>query len=127
MASVQEEVGLRGARVATSRVRPDIGLAIDTTLANDVADAKPHERITALGARRGRQGLRRERRSSRGAVVDHLVAVAEERGIPHQLEVMTRGSTDTRELALSRRRRPGRLRLDPHAVRPPGRRDLPPR
>ena len=34
-------------------------------------------------------------------VVEHLVAVAEERGIPHQLEMMPRGSTDTRELALA--------------------------
>ena len=99
VASVQEEVGLRGARVATARVRPDIGLAIDTTLANDVADAKPHERITSLGGGAAVKvydaGTIVPRR-----VVEHLVAVAEERAIPHQLEVMARGSTDTRELAL---------------------------
>ena len=34
-------------------------------------------------------------------VVEHLVAVAQDRTIPHQLEVMVRGSTDTRELALA--------------------------
>ena len=61
VASVQEEVGLRGARVATARMRPDIGLAIDITLANDAADSKPHERITALGGGRGGEGLRRGR------------------------------------------------------------------
>ena len=49
VASVQEEVGLRGARVAASRLRPRIGLAIDITLANDGPEAKPHERVTTLG------------------------------------------------------------------------------
>jgi tetrahedral aminopeptidase len=98
--SVQEEVGLRGARVATARVRPDIGLAIDTTLANDAADSKPHERITTLGGGAAVKvydmGTIVPRR-----VVEHLVAVAQERAIPHQIEVLARGSTDTRELALS--------------------------
>lgn len=100
VASVQEEVGIRGARVATSRVRPRIGLAIDITLANDLPDAKPHERITTLG---GGAAVKVYDTSVivPGAVVDHLVAVGEARGIRTQLEVMPRGGTDTRELALS--------------------------
>lgn len=100
VASVQEEVGLRGARVATSRVRPRIGLAIDITLANDGPDAKPHQRITTLG---GGAAIKVYDTSAivPRAVVDHLVALGEERGIPTQLEVMVRGGTDTRELGLS--------------------------
>ena len=35
------------------------------------------------------------------AVVDHLLELAAARGIAHQLEVMPRGGTDTRELQLS--------------------------
>jgi len=98
--SVQEEVGLRGARVATQRVKPHIGLAIDITLANDLPDAKPHERITALG---GGAAIKVYDASVivPGAVIDHLVAIGEERGIATQLEVMVRGGTDTKELALS--------------------------
>ncbi len=100
VATVQEEVGLRGARVAAARVEPDIGLAIDITLANDLPDAKPHERVTGLG-----EGAAIKVYDSSAIVpkriVDHLVDVAEGRGIPHQLEVMTRGGTDTRELQLS--------------------------
>lgn len=98
--SVQEEVGLRGARVATQRVKPHIGLAIDITLANDLPDAKPHERITALG---GGAAIKVYDTSVivPGAVIDHLVAIGEERGITTQLEVMVRGGTDTKELALS--------------------------
>ena len=86
------------ARVAASRLRPRIGLAIDITLANDGPEAKPHSAsrpgggaavkvydTSAIAPRCGRP----------------LVAVAEEREIPHQLEVMPRGGTDTRELGLS--------------------------
>jgi len=75
VATVQEEVGLRGARVATSRVVPDIGLAIDITLANDGPAAKAHERITELGA-----GAAIKVYDSSaivpGEMVDHLVRVA---------------------------------------------------
>jgi tetrahedral aminopeptidase len=100
VASVQEEVGLRGARVATQRVLPEAALAIDITLANDGPSAKPHERITELGAG---AAIKVYDTSAivPGDLVDHLVAVAEERDIPHQLEVLTRGGTDTRELQLS--------------------------
>jgi endoglucanase len=100
VATVQEEVGLRGARVAAARIRPHIGLAIDITLANDGPGAKGHERITALG-----EGAAVKVYDSSAIVpqriVDHLVALAADRGIPHQLEIMTRGGTDTRELQLS--------------------------
>ncbi len=100
VATVQEEVGLRGARVATARVRPDVGLAIDITLANDGPGAKPHERITQLGA-----GAAVKVYDSSAIVpremVDHLVATAQARGIEHQMEIMSRGGTDTRELQLS--------------------------
>lgn len=100
VATTQEEVGLRGARVAAQRVKPDIGLAIDITLANDGAGAKPHERITTLGA-----GAAIKVYDSGvivpQVVVDHLIGVADERGIPHQIEIMPRGGTDTRELQLA--------------------------
>ena len=127
VASVQEEVGLRGARVATSRVRPDIGLAIDITLANDGRRRqapRAHHRASAAGAAVKVYDAGDDRPAARWWTT--WSRWARSARIPHQLEVMARGSTDTRELALSRRRRAGRLRLDPHPVRPPGRRDLPP-
>lgn len=100
VATVQEEVGIRGARVAAARLRPRIGLAIDITLANDLPDAKPHERITCLG-----EGAAIKVYDTSvivpPAVVEHLAALGERRGIRTQREVMVRGGTDTRELALS--------------------------
>jgi tetrahedral aminopeptidase len=99
VASVQEEVGLRGARVAASRVRPAVALAIDTTLANDTPGAKPHERVSALG---GGAAIKVYDSSAivPVEVVDHLTKLATKRKIPHQLEVMPQGGTDTRELQL---------------------------
>jgi putative aminopeptidase FrvX len=100
VASVQEEVGLRGARVATARIRPRLGLAIDITLANDGPGTKPHERVTTVG---GGAAIKVYDGSTivPRAVVDHLLAVGADRDIPTQLEVLPAGGTDTRELALS--------------------------
>ena len=44
--TVQEEVGLRGAQVASHHIDPDFGLAIDTTIAFDLPGAQDHEQIT---------------------------------------------------------------------------------
>jgi tetrahedral aminopeptidase len=100
VATTQEEVGLRGARVAAQRLRPDIGLAIDITLANDGPGAKPHERVTAVGAGAAIKAYDSGVIVPR-AVIDHLVGIAEQREIPHQIEIMPRGGTDTRELQLA--------------------------
>lgn len=99
-ATVQEEVGLRGARVATARLRPQLGLAIDITLANDGPGTNGHDRVTGIGEGAAVKVYDAGSIVPR-AVVDHLVALAEDGGIPHQLEVMLRGSTDTKELMLS--------------------------
>lgn len=99
-ATVQEEVGARGARVAAARIRPRIGLAIDITLANDGPGTPAHERVTAVGAGAAIKVFDRSAIVP-AAVVDLLVEIAEQRGIAHQLEVMPRGGTDTRELQLS--------------------------
>ena len=100
VATTQEEVGLRGARVAAQRLRPDIGLAIDITLANDGPGAKPHERVTVVGAGAAIKAYDSGVIVPR-AVIDHLVGIADSRGIAHQIEIMPRGGTDTRELQLA--------------------------
>lgn len=99
VAAVQEEVGLRGARVATARIAPQVGLAIDITLANDGPGTPAHERVTTVG---GGAAIKVYDTSAivPAAMVDHLTRLAEERGIAHQPEVMPRGGTDTREIQL---------------------------
>jgi endoglucanase len=41
--TVQEEVGLRGARTSAHYVEPDVGLVLEVGLAGDLPDHKPEE------------------------------------------------------------------------------------
>jgi endoglucanase len=99
-ATVQEEVGLRGARVAAARVRPHVALAIDTCPANDGPGAPPSGPTTRLG--RG-AAIRIMDASAIGApaLVDLLTRIAGEAEIPHQFHLADRGGTDTGSLQLA--------------------------
>ena len=100
VAAVQEEVGLRGARVAAARIRPQVALAMDITLANDGPGIAAHQHVSTIG---GGAAIKVYDTSVivPVSVVDHLLEVAAARDIDHQLEIMPRGGTDTRELQLS--------------------------
>jgi endoglucanase len=50
VATVQEEIGLRGARAATAIVKPDIGIAIEGGVTGDAGGARPDESQVKLGA-----------------------------------------------------------------------------
>ena len=98
-ATVQEEVGLRGARVTASRVRPHVGLAIETNPADDGPGTPESGPSTRLG--RGAAVRVADASSIADArLVDLLTRLAGERGIPVQYHVSSRGGTDTRELQL---------------------------
>ena len=47
--TVQEEVGLRGAKVASYSINPDIAIVLETTTAADIEGVKGHERVCVLG------------------------------------------------------------------------------
>jgi len=47
--TVQEEIGLRGAKTAAHYIAPDYAINVDTTIAFDVPGAQAHEVITKLG------------------------------------------------------------------------------
>lgn len=49
-ATVQEEIGLRGARASTSIIKPDLGIAIEGGITGDAGGAKPDESQVKLGA-----------------------------------------------------------------------------
>jgi len=89
----QEEVGLRGATTASLEIQPDIGIALDVTLAADTPGAEPHVQVSRLG-----QGVTISLMN--GAVISdrqlvkELRATAEANEIPYQLEVLPRGGTD---------------------------------
>lgn len=98
--SVQEEVGLRGAKTASYQVNPDLGIAIDVTPAGDVPDAKIKLPVK-LG---GGAAVKIMDRSliCTPAVVSMMLDTAKERGICVQREVLPYGGTDGGAIQASR-------------------------
>lgn len=98
-AVVQEEVGLRGSRVAAARVRPQIAVAIDTCPADD-GPGGTRTGTTLLGKGAAIRIMDASAIGSR-ALVDLLERIAIEHDIPHQFHAAARGGTDTQSLQLS--------------------------
>jgi len=99
--TTQEEVGLRGAQVAGFATQPRIGIALDVTIAADTPDVPPKDRVTQLG-----KGVAIKVRDSASishpALVRAMRKLAEENGIPYQMEILPRGGTDAGALQLAR-------------------------
>jgi putative aminopeptidase FrvX len=93
IATVQEEVGLRGARTSAFAVAPDIGVALDVTIACDMPGVSAHEHVTRLGKGVAIK-IKDSASISHPGLVQFLADLAEERKIPHQLEILPRGGTD---------------------------------
>jgi putative aminopeptidase FrvX len=93
VATVQEEVGLRGAVTSSFGIEPDLGIALDVTIAADIPGVPDHERVTLLGAGTAIKVMDSSSISSR-EMVDALRALAAKRGIRYQLEILLRGGTD---------------------------------
>jgi endoglucanase len=103
--TVQEEVGLRGARVAAYTLNPDLAMALDSTPANDLpawnsggryvdpADGENARYNTRLG-----QGpaiyVADSATLSDPRLIRHLAETAEAYGIPYQIRQPGGGGTD---------------------------------
>lgn len=91
--SVQEEIGLRGAGIATEAIHPDYAVAIDATTAADVAGNSPDQSVCFMG---------------QGAVVSfadgatlydpelyrHIRNMADDKGIPTQTKTRIAGGNN---------------------------------
>ncbi|MCB0882019.1 MAG: M20/M25/M40 family metallo-hydrolase [Thermoleophilia bacterium] len=97
-ATVQEEVGLRGARTVAFRERPRVGIAIDTCPSGDGPGMKGGGTRLGKGA-----AIRIMDASAIGSrrLVEFMEAVARDAGIPHQFHASGRGGTDTQALQLA--------------------------
>ena len=105
VATVQEEVGLKGAAVSAYSINPDVGLAIDVTAANDVPGVPDKERVAELGkgpAIKIMDGGRGGLFISHPKVREFLIKTAEEEKIPYQLEILVGGTTDATAIQLRR-------------------------
>lgn len=92
--TVQEEVGLRGAMGAVGHIDPDFGFGLDVTIAYDVPGSTPQEAVTNLGEGTAIKVLDGSVISDY-RMVNYLKELAKEEGIPHQLELLPAGGTDT--------------------------------
>ncbi|SDF10408.1 M42 family metallopeptidase [Limimaricola pyoseonensis] len=91
--TTQEEVGLRGARTAAYKVRPDIGIGVDTTLACDTPGVPDKDRTTQQGKGFGLHVRDSSFIADRGLVAD-LEKLAQDRGIPFQRTMLAAGGQD---------------------------------
>jgi putative aminopeptidase FrvX len=92
-ATVQEEVGCRGAGPAAYTCEPDIAIAIDTTLAVDTPGVPEDERVTKQGDGCALTIMDSLSISDRG-MIDEFEAIAKKRDIPYQFSILPRGGTD---------------------------------
>ena len=98
--TVQEEVGLRGAKTSAHVVNPDVSITLEVAVATDTPGVSESDTIT---------------RVSGGPVIftfdgsmipnprlrDLVTAIAEEKGIPCQFEAMPGGGTDAGQIHVS--------------------------
>ncbi len=99
--SVQEEVGLRGAQTAAYTLEPDIGIALDTTLAVDIPGTPSEQRVTRLGDGVALKVMDSSAISTRW-LLDEFVALAEQHAVPYQFELLPVGGTDAGAMQRSR-------------------------
>ena len=92
--TVQEEVGLRGAGASAFGVDPDVGVALDVTIAADIPGVPDHEQVTRLGEGAAIKIMDSSSISHPGLVA-HMKALAKKRKIKHQMEILPRGGTDS--------------------------------
>ena len=89
--TVQEEVGLRGAKVSGFDIAPDVAIAVDVTLSGDHPDG---EETTAVLGKGAAIKLRDRSAISAKEIVEDLENLAARKGIPAQRDVLSWGGTD---------------------------------
>lgn len=98
--TVQEETGLRGAKIAARRVKPDKAIVIDTTTANDMGMVDSHKQVTVCG-----DGPALTFMDRRALIPEKMRSLAlnaaKKHGIPVQIKRGNSGGTDAGEIHLT--------------------------
>ncbi len=102
--SVQEEVGLKGAKTSVFGIEPDVALAVDTAIAGGTPNIKEEEVAIQIG---DGPVLGLIEAAGRGLIVqkkikDWLTQTAKKNKIPYQLEVIEGGVTDGTAMQISK-------------------------
>ncbi|MEH7354359.1 M42 family metallopeptidase [Neobacillus drentensis] len=91
--NVQEEVGLRGAKTASAKIKPDIGFAVDVGIAGDTPGITEKESISKMG--KGPQVVIYDASLvAHKGLRDFVTDTADELNIPYQYESIPGGGTD---------------------------------
>lgn len=101
VATVQEEVGLRGARTSAFGINPDYGFAIDVTIAADVPGTPEHKQVTQLGKGTAIKIMDRSV-ICHPTIVRWMEELAKKYEIPYQWDILLGGGTDAGAIHLTR-------------------------
>jgi endoglucanase len=99
--SVQEEVGLRGARVAAYRINPDVAFSLEGTVCDDAPKKEDTSPTTELGKGPAITVMDRSFFADK-RLVQLLVDTAKAEGIPYQYKQPGVGATDAGAIHLTR-------------------------
>jgi endoglucanase len=102
--TVQEEVGLKGAKTSAYKINPEVALALDVAPAGDFPGTKPEEARIKIN---GGPVITVADGKGRGIIThpslrDKLTETAKKGKIPYQLEVGEGGTTDATAIQLTR-------------------------
>lgn len=102
--TVQEEVGLKGAKTSAFKLNPDMAIALDVTLSGDHPGVKPEEAPVVIGkgpaivlSDAGGRGI-----LTNPKIKELLIKTGDEKEIDYQLEVSDGGTTDGTAIHLTR-------------------------
>jgi len=98
--SAQEEVGLRGAKVAAFRLQPDLAFALEGTVCDDTPKEQDISPTTRLGGGPAISLMDRSFIADR-RLVELLTSTARAQGIPYQFKQPGVGSTDAGAIHLA--------------------------
>jgi len=91
--TVQEEVGIRGAKTAANTIKPDIGIGLDVSLACDTPGVPGEETVTVQGDGVGLHVMDASLISD-ARLIDELEAIAKKHRIKCQRTILARGGQD---------------------------------
>ncbi len=99
--TVQEELGLRGAGTAAFGIDPDVGIALDVTVAGDVPGVREFDTTVKMG-KGPALSVTDSGLITHPKVLRLLMTAAEENKIAFQLETGLMGTTDAARISLTR-------------------------
>ena len=99
--TTQEEVGLRGARVAAYSIAPDMAIVLEGTICDDLPNKRDESPVTRVGSGPAITFMDRSFIADK-RLFEILIDSAKSLGIPFQLKQAVAGGTDSGAIHLSR-------------------------